>query len=217
MRSPLPLALLAAVSLLLPGCGGESPSPAPAPAAAPTREGLAAHFQQLVAAAKAQDADALKALVTALIPSRDELRSLLKPGPEADAWLAAYVGPVTETWKPGDAPKAGLANPVRTEIFVHQTTTEELAAYEKGSVAFAEFPGGMKDFARTLAAPGRTWWCVEAREPGKEHGTRYTAFAAAGGRFVLVVKPWRARPQPPPEHVSPAPQPAPQPAGDPPR
>jgi hypothetical protein len=116
----------------------------------------------------------------------------VRPGAEGQAWLAAYDGPVSETFLPEEASRAGLGSPTRTEIFVHRTTTEELAAYERGSTAFQEFPGGMKDFARTVAAPGRAWWCVEAREPGKDDGTRFTALTDVDGRFVLVVKPWRA-------------------------
>jgi hypothetical protein len=190
--------LVSLVALLLAACGDDPPAAPPA-AAAPTSEALAEHFRALVKAAQAQDVEALKGLVGAMIPSRAELAGLLKPGPDADAWLAAYEGPTTETFKPDEAPKSGLGSSTRTEIHVHRATTEELAAYVKGTVAFAEFPGGMKDFARTLAAPGRAWWCVEAVEPGKDSGTRFTAFTDVAGRFVLVVKPWRAlrRTEPP--------------------
>jgi hypothetical protein len=202
--------VIVAASVVMAGCGddpppaapaGTQPAAAPAPAAAPpaapasvplTSDGLAAHFRAMVEAAKAQDVDAIKRLVVPMVPSRTELAGVVKPGAEGQAWLAAYDGPVSETFLPEEAPKAGLGSPTRTEIFVHRTTTEELAAYERGSTAFKEFPGGMKDFARAVAAPGRTWWCVEAREPGKDSGTRFTAFTDVGGRFILVVKPWRA-------------------------
>lgn len=197
MRMAAPILLC---TLLLSACGEDAPpagsGSGAAPRAAPlTSEQLAERFRAMVAAAKAQDVAAIQGLVTPMIPSRAELAGVLKAGPEADAWLRAYDGPTRETFKPDEAHKAGLGSATRTEIFVHQTTTEELVTYARGSVAFAEFPGGMKDFARSLAAPGRTWWCVEAREPGKESGTRFTAFTEIGGRFVLIVRPWRALPK----------------------
>ena len=85
-------------------------------------------------------------------------------------------------------------DPKLTDVQVHAATTEEIQRYEKGTAAFAEFPGGMRRFAAQVAAPGRTWYVVELLEPGKDAGMKYTCFTKVGKRFVVILKPWRALP-----------------------
>jgi hypothetical protein len=190
-RALLPTLLVAA---LLGGCGGEPTPAVPTPAPpADTAAALKAQFEGFVALGKAGDKDALARAGRELLPTREELRTLLRPGPESETWLAAYKGPTAET-PPKPGASAADVDTTRQEIHVHAATTEEIIAYVRDSVAWKEFPGGMRRFAQRVAAPGRTWYTVEAVEPGKESGTRFTCFTHVGGRFVLVLRPWRAMP-----------------------
>jgi len=198
----------------LAGCGGDASDgskPAPpvaapgAAAAAPaggvaqpaTLEGLVARFQAL---RKAGDAAGLQALAASTIPSTTELAAVLRSGPERDAFLSKYP---LHDMKADDPRVAELgkglfepSNGKQTEVLVHASTTEELAAYAKGTMAFEEFPGGCQRFARLVAAPGRTWYVVELVAPGEASGMKYSIFTKLGDRFLFVSKPWRAMPEP---------------------
>lgn len=202
-RSKLALALLIALG----ACGDPAPKAAapdaPPPAASTpvvdstTRAAdLAAHMRSIVAAQNANDGRTYIDAMHAFVPTRAEVRSLLREGPQTEAFLAALRDTTVEDGlRDRQPPNAQQLPPTkRTEVLVHVATTEEIAAYERGTVAFAEFPGGMKRFAREVAAPGRAWYVVELREPGEDSGTRITAFADLGDRFVLLAKPWRALP-----------------------
>lgn len=196
-RSIRALALLA--PLLLAACGDSPPAPGPtpgptpgtAPGTAPATEDLPGLLRRVLAVQNGSDKAAATATLRGLLPTQAELRQVLRPGPAADAFVAAFGGTQEKSPPVG----AQLAPPERSEVTVHRATTEELAAYVRDTVAFAEFPGGMRRFAQELALPGLTWCAVELREPGKESGTRLTAFVQAGGRWVLVPKPWTALPR----------------------
>ncbi|MGE0193452.1 MAG: hypothetical protein AB7T63_15590 [Planctomycetota bacterium] len=157
---------------------------------------LAEIMTTIVAAQNANDGRTYLAAMHAFVPTRAEVRSLLREGPATETFLAALKDTTVEDGLRDRRPPNAQQLPptTRTEVTVHVATTEELAAYERGTVAFAEFPGGMKRFAREVAAPGRACYAVELREPGHDSGTRITAFADLGDRFVLVAKPWRALP-----------------------
>lgn len=186
------VALLLALGLVG-GCGTDSA--APNPPTADTAEALKEKFVEMIALAKAKRREDLIRFVRSLLPTRAELRAIVREGADADAWLSAYAGPTVEN---APADKGGEPDPAasqRTEIHVYAATTEEIAAYVKGSVAMMEFPGGMQRFAQRVAAPARTWYTVKAVEPGQASGTRYTCLTNVGGHFVLVAKPWRAIPR----------------------
>jgi hypothetical protein len=190
----------AAAAAGLAGCRGSAKAGAPAegaPGAGPASlESLPERFR---AARAAEDHVALVALGHALVPTRAELSSLLRPGPAAERFLAVYPfhdlapdhpaigGLGLDLFAPGDL--------ARTETHVHAATTEELAAYAEGTAAFSEFPHGMARFARLLAAPGVTWYAVEHVKPGEAAGMTFTAFAHVGHRLVYVPKPWRVLPK----------------------
>jgi hypothetical protein len=154
------------------------------------------------AAQKARDEETLAELGRALCPTSAELQTLCREGEAATAFLAAYSGPRQERLvdRPDGDKEIGRhafvpGNPAQTEVQVHQATTEELAAYAEGTLAFQEFPGGMRRFAEQVAAPGRTWFVVELLEPGKGVGMKYSCFTKVGERFVVVLKPWAAVPR----------------------
>lgn len=186
-------------------CGGEAPSPGTKPGAAPagstagqhpdTLEALVAAVQRARATGKGEDA---KALVASMVPTKADLAALLTPGPAADAFVAAWkfvdLPPQTPAVAELGAALFDPRDPARTETRVHAATTEEIVAYAKGSVAWKDFPGGMRRFA-ALAAPGRTWYVVEHVEPGKDTGMKYTCFTRVGARWIFLPKPWSALPR----------------------
>ncbi len=194
------------VSVLLPAflliaCGehpstsSTQPAAQPSPAdAVPDPDALHEVIDAWVKAQNAGDTDRFLEITRAFVPTRAELRSMLREGAAADAFVADAKGLTRDDSDVAKAPPAGrsLRKTKRTDIFVHVATSEEIAEYKRGTVAFAEFPGGMRRFAQTLAAPGRIWYAVELREPGHSSGTRITAFTRLGGRFFIVPKPWRS-------------------------
>ena len=199
---------LGALCLALAACGGESDAPkkvaapvapaasASAPAATPEKV-LEAASKAFADARAANDAPKLLEMTKAMLPTDEDLKKILRAGPETDAFLAQYKaerirGDANEAAREIFKPKQAT----QTVVKVHSATTEELAAYEKGGVAFAEFPGGMKRFAEKVAAPGRVWHTIEYLEPGQDAGMKFTAFTVVDGRVFFVVKPWRALPEP---------------------
>ena len=203
-----PAALLAMAAAAFASCG--EPTALPPPAQPATLEGL---VQAYLDAHDAQDAPRMIEIMFSVIPTSAELRSCLKSGPDADAFLAAYKGKDLARNGPEVAGLAkGLfvrSKPTQTEIHVYSATTEELVAYAEGTEAFAQFPRGMQRFAQKVAAPGRTWHVVTIVEPGQRLGMKYTCMTRVGGRFVLVAKPWRLVPRDPRETPNPEPNPDP--------
>lgn len=186
-------------ALALTACGEKpvEPPAAPVPAASVQPAEIGDVWREIIAAQNGGQRERYIALIRSLPPTKAELAQVLRPGPEAEAFLAAATNMTSEgsTQFPDPPADQPLPKTTRTEVFVHQATTEELAAYEKGSTAAQEFPGGMRAFARSVAQPGRTWFTVELREPGKDLGTRLTCFTRLGERFIMVAKPWRALPR----------------------
>lgn len=193
------LAASVVVAFLAAACGeANKPAPSGAVAHSANIEALAAEFQ---AAQKAGDAGRLKALGASVLPSTADLKGVLRAGPDTDAFLEAYKA--KDLAGDGKSPEAmGRAlfapgKPERTETRAYAATTEEIAAYEKGGVPYAEFPQSMKRFARKVAAPGRVWWVVEHVVPGEDTGMKYSCFTLLGDRWLFLAKPWDAIPRDP--------------------
>jgi hypothetical protein len=96
------------------------------------------------------------------------------------------MGPVTVA----DALK--LAGPGQSEVRVHGATTEEIAQYREGTVAFKEFPGGARRVAEQALRPGMTFYSVELVEPGKGEGMRYHLLYWDGKQWSMLGPVWRA-------------------------
>jgi len=171
-------------------------TPAAAPSVAP-EAALEAASKAYADARAANDARKLFEMTKAMMPTTEEVRKVLRGGPETEAFLEQYKAERIR----GDANEAAPEilkpkQPSQTVVKIHSATTEELAAYAKDSVAFAEFPGGMKRFAEKVAAPGRVWHTIEYLEPGQDAGMKFTTFTVVDGRVFFLVKPWRAIPEP---------------------
>jgi hypothetical protein len=74
----------------------------------------------------------------------------------------------------------------QTRVAVHAATTEEIVAYAKDSVAYAEFPGGMK---RSPPSASRSSFYAVSLEPDKDAGM--VLLLRQRGR-ALTSRSWRA-------------------------
>jgi hypothetical protein len=156
-------------------------------------EGLKALFEKMVAAAKEGKLDRVGEVVRSLIPTKADLNELLRPewvekiAPE----LEGQMGKMRELDAVAVARSFGL-QPDRSQIDVYKTTTEELASYEKGSMAWEKFAGGARRVAQKALQPRKELFAVEMREPGHRLGTKYQLFAYANGHWALLGKLWRS-------------------------
>jgi dienelactone hydrolase len=165
---------------------------APAADAAADAKAVEAVSKAYADARAAGDAAKLLELTKALLPTEAEVRQVIKTGPEADAFVTAYR-PERIRGDANEAAKELLkpASPVQTVTAVHSATTEEIVADVNGSLAWQKFPGGVKDFARAIAAPGRIWHVVEYFEPGVGTGQKYSVFTVLAGKVLFLYKPWK--------------------------
>ncbi|HEY5922111.1 MAG TPA: hypothetical protein VIV11_10595 [Kofleriaceae bacterium] len=153
-------------------------------------DGLKAFFQSSLAACAQKDYAKGKALVMSVIPSKDHLKKLFK-----DEVTDPELTQLSEQFKelpPSDEKAACVFAPEgRTEIRVHLSSVEDLAAYKEGTPAFEEFPGGARKLAEKVLKPGNTFYEVEVTEPGKEQGTKYHMFFWDGGQWRMMGPAWR--------------------------
>lgn len=172
---------------------GSAPAGATAADVAAAAKAVEAVSKAYADARAAGDDAKLLELTKSLLPTEAEVRSLLKPGPAADAFVTAYR-PERLRGEANEIAKELLkpASAVQTATEVHSATTEELVANVSGSVAWQEFPGGVRDFAAAMAAPGRSWHVVEYVEPGVGMGQKYAVFTVVNGKVLFLHKPWRS-------------------------
>jgi len=190
MIRPVLVGFALSLASILAACGGDPP----APTTPVTLDALAAQFQ--AARATSDDAKAT-ALAWSMVPTKADLATIVAKSPAADAFLAAFKFvdlPSTDAAVKGLGQQLFVpGDPTRTETKVYAATTEEIVAYAPGSVAFDEFPGGMRRFA-AIAAPGRTFYAVEHVAPAGDTGMKYTCFTRVGDRWIFLPKPWGAIP-----------------------
>jgi hypothetical protein len=153
-------------------------------------DGLKALFEASHAACKSKDFAKGKQIVMSVIPNKDQLDKVLKDDVPAD-----QIEKLSEQFKelpPSDDKAACVFAPDgRTEIRVHASTVEDLAAYKEGTPAFEEFPGGAKKLAEKVLEPGKTFYEVEVTEPGKDAGTKFHMFFWDGAQWRMMGPAWR--------------------------
>lgn len=155
-------------------------------------EGLKALFEASHAACTGKDFAKGKAITQSVIPGKEQLKKVLKaevPAEQVDALAKTYE----KMLPPSDEKVACVFYPGngRTEITVHASSVEDLAAYKEGTPAFNEFPGGARRLAETVLAPGTTFYEVEVTEPGKDSGTKYHMFFWDGAQWRMLGPAWR--------------------------
>ena len=154
-------------------------------------DGLKALFEASHAACTGKDFAKGKALTLSVIPTKDQLKKLMKDDVPAD-----QLGKLADQFKdlpPSDEKAACVFYPGdgRTEIKVHPSSVEDLVAYKEGTPAFEEFPGGAKKLAETVLKPGNTFYEVEVTEPGKDLGTKFHMFFWDGTQWKMMGPAWR--------------------------
>ena len=158
-----------------------------------TPDNLKQLFEKIARALASGDEKTALALTNAVVPDEAALRKGLKDGLAPET-----VTQAAEFWKkllpPEDAKRARVfvPDPASTEVRIYASTTEELLKYEKGSIAFMNFPGGAKKLAETVLRPGMTYFEVSVVKPGTEAGTRFHLFFWTGERWSCLGPLWRA-------------------------
>ena len=158
-----------------------------------TPENLKLLFEKIQKASAAGDEKGALALTHGVLPDEAALKKGLK-----DAAPAEFVQQSLALWKSllpaEDARRAKVfaPDPEKTQVRVYGSTTEEILKYEKGSVAFAQFPGGAKQLAETMLRPGMTYYEVVVAKPGADSGVKYHLFYWAGDRWSCLGPLWRA-------------------------
>jgi hypothetical protein len=107
------------------------------------------------------------------------------------AMMEFYNSLVPETANSQQWALAFATDPDRSQVNVHATTTEGLIAYETGSVAFNEFPGGAQELAMTILKPGLTFYEVEYVAPGEDAGLKFHLFYWTGEDWCMFGPAWR--------------------------
>jgi hypothetical protein len=177
------------------GTAGSAALVADKPGAPPEKdgiEGLAAFIDRVRGACAAGDTAKGKALVLGAIPSQADVKKVL-----LDTVSVAVLEKINEFYKqlpPSDEQVACLfsPDPKRSEVRVYGASVEEISAYEDGSLAYKEFPGGAKDAADKALRPGGTFYEVEVAEPGNDSGTKYHLFFWSGQGWKMLGPIWRA-------------------------
>ena len=185
-------ALLFSVSLLFGACdkGKDAGGGKPPITQKDGAEGLKEYFAATHDACTKKEFAKGKQLVMSVIPTKAQLEKVFKPDAPKDS-----IEKLAEQFKelpPSDDKAACIFAPEgRTEIRVHASTVEDLAAYKEGTPAFEEFPGGARKLAETVLKPGTTFYEVEVVEPGKDSGTKYHMFFWDGGQWRMMGPAWR--------------------------
>ncbi len=185
----------------------ETPTPGTGTPAAPvaaaagfaqqnTPENLQAYFTELRRAALAGETPRAAGLIRSLIGDDARARLALRD----DAPPAVLDG--VRRMAAGMGDDASVVRefgqqPERSQVQVHGASTEEIAAYAQGSVAFNEFPGGARRAAQSVLRPGVRFFEVEVLEPGHDAGTKYHLFFWDGQRWTMLGAVWRSIPAAP--------------------
>lgn len=154
---------------------------------------LKALFEKYHAALMTQDGATAAQIVQDLLPDEPRLQSAIGPGATPEIWakIKAFHAQLPKTDATALA-KLLAANPAQTLVKVHGASTEEIARYAEGSVAFAEFPGAARDLATAgILKPGVTFFELEFLEPGAEAGMKYHLFYWDGASWSMLGPVWR--------------------------
>jgi hypothetical protein len=157
-----------------------------------TPDNLKKLFEKLHQAISSGDEKAALALTTPLLPDEAAVKKGMKDDVPADL-LAKSVEFWSKMLPADDSKKAKLftADPANTDVRIHSATTEDILKYEKGSVAFMQFPGGTKRLAELVLRPGMTYHEVVLAKPGAELGMKFHLFYWTGDRWCTLGPLWR--------------------------
>jgi len=156
-------------------------------------ENLKALFDELHRAIGVGDTKRAGTITRSLLPDEIRIRKGLRSdvSPEVVKQIVAWQRSITAADEEATA-RLFSADRENTQVNVHAATTEEIARYEPGSTAFAEFPGGAKRVAQQALRPGMTFYEVELVKPGQPNGMKFHLFFWDGERWAMLGPVWRA-------------------------
>jgi hypothetical protein len=158
-------------------------------------DNLKAFFVALRQAIVGGDLKKAAAMTQSIFPTKPRLQAALKDGvspDQVDKIMTLLGGFRPKSNNPREWAGLFRTEPARSEVRVHAATTEELQAYEKGGVAYNEFPGGARKLAESILKPGMTFYEVEYLEPGKDKGMKYHLIFWDGKAWCMLGPVWRA-------------------------
>jgi hypothetical protein len=137
-----------------------------------------------------KDARSATALLVSLLPNEERVRKALRDdlAPET----LRKILDIHKQFRLLATNINELAGMDQKMVKVYGATTEEIAMNARGSVVFAEFPGGAVRMAEQILRPGMTFYEVEFLEPGKEYGMKYHLFFWDGRQWTMLGPVWRA-------------------------
>ena len=141
--------------------------------------------------AKKDPAQAI-ALFRAMMPDEMRVRKALKE--KIDAGTVQKITDMHRKLNANMNPEgiAKIARATQKVVRVHGASTEDIARYSEGSVAFKSFPGGAKTVASQSLRPATTFYEVEYLEPGKDSGMKYHLIYWDGKQWSMLGPVWRA-------------------------
>lgn len=152
---------------------------------------LKALFEQLHRAISTGDVKKAAVLTRTLLPDESRIRKALKDdiSPDIVNRIVAFYKSRMPT-ADSELAKVFYAKPENTQVNVYGATSEEIARYEGGSIAFNHFPGGSKRIAEMLR-PRLTFYQVELVKPGESAGMVYHLFFWDGAHWTMLGPAWR--------------------------
>lgn len=167
----------------------------PGPAAAepdPMADQIRIYMESLQKAIREGNTERAATLTKALFPDEERLKKALRKKTDAQTIrrILAFHG------KFRDTPQEQLATMFKvpaacSEVKAYGATGKEIAANQKGTVVFNEFPGGAVKLAQALLHPDTRFYEVECTEPGKSSGTKFHLFFYDGEHWNMLGPAWR--------------------------
>lgn len=139
-----------------------------------------------------QDSKQAAALFDSLIPDEARIRKALREDVAADAVqqileLQKSFGRVTER----EVGKV-VVGPTHKVAWVYGATTEEIARYTEGSLAYKAFAGGARRIAKNVLRPGMTYYQVEYQGRGQKVAMKYNLLYWDGKQWTMLGPAWQA-------------------------
>jgi hypothetical protein len=153
---------------------------------------LKRRMEELRDASNAGDSDEKVAIVRELLPDEGALAEAMRP--DVDPSITESIREMhAELREASDAriSRAFDIPPERSVVRVHAATGAEIEAYERGSTAYDEFPGGARKLAGSVLDPDVTYYEVEFTEPGESLGTKYHLFYESDDGWKMLGPIWR--------------------------
>lgn len=192
MRKTFSIAVALAAAMFSGACNRPSRGSAVSAGQEDGSSGLAALFREMAAAADAKDVAKGQALALSLLPDRPVLRKVLLDEVD-DTVRKGILAPYLDiSPSPQLAARAFVPGGGMTEVHVYAATTEQLIAYERGSLAMLRFPTGAQRLARAALRPNMTFYEVEITPPGAPTGVKYHMFFWDGSRWRTLGSAWHA-------------------------